>query len=74
MIDSVSKENLTHNAPIYSVGEISIAIKTKIEKNFDHVRIRGEISGFKKATSGHQPYQPLNKKVESWFLSFFSGK
>jgi exodeoxyribonuclease VII large subunit len=42
-----------HNQLTYSVSEISIAVKRMIEDNFGHVRIRGEISGWKQATSGH---------------------
>ncbi len=42
-----------HNAPIFSVTEISQALKRTVEDSFSHVRLRGEISGFKKAGSGH---------------------
>ncbi len=41
------------NLPIYSVSEISQAIKRTLEGNFEWVRVRGEISGFKRAASGH---------------------
>lgn len=37
----------------YSVSEISQAIKRTVEQGFSYVRIRGEISGFKRAASGH---------------------
>ncbi len=43
----------THNLPEYSVSEIAGAIKTQIEDRFGYVRVRGEISGWKLATSGH---------------------
>jgi exodeoxyribonuclease VII large subunit len=36
-----------------SVSELSNALKRVVEDNFDYVRVRGEISGFKRATSGH---------------------
>jgi exodeoxyribonuclease VII large subunit len=36
-----------------SVSEISAALKRHVESGFSHVRIRGEISGFKRAASGH---------------------
>lgn len=36
-----------------SVSEISAALKRHVEQGFSHVRIRGEISGFKRAASGH---------------------
>jgi exodeoxyribonuclease VII large subunit len=41
------------NQPVYSVSEISLAIKRTLEGTFDYVRVRGEISGFKRAASGH---------------------
>ncbi len=42
-----------HNIGEYSVGELSLAIKRTLEGGFERVRVRGEISGFKRATSGH---------------------
>jgi len=43
----------THNQAEYSISELSTALKRVVEMNFDHVRLRGEISGFKRAASGH---------------------
>ncbi len=43
----------THNLPEYSVSELSFALKRTVEQAYDRVRVRGEISGFKRATSGH---------------------
>ncbi|MCI5050585.1 MAG: exodeoxyribonuclease VII large subunit [Rickettsiales bacterium] len=43
----------THNQPEYSVSEISNALKRTVEDTFSYVRVRGEISGFKRAASGH---------------------
>lgn len=37
----------------YSVSEISHQLRNVVEDNFSYVRIRGEISGLKKAASGH---------------------
>jgi exodeoxyribonuclease VII large subunit len=37
----------------YSVSEISSKLKLLIEQNFGYVKVRGEISGLKIATSGH---------------------
>ena len=37
----------------YSVSEISTILKKHIENNFSRVRIKGEVSGFKIAPSGH---------------------
>jgi exodeoxyribonuclease VII large subunit len=45
-------DNLT-NLPEFSVSEISQAVKRTLEGTFERVRVRGEISGFKRATSGH---------------------
>jgi exodeoxyribonuclease VII large subunit len=42
-----------HNQFAYSVSEISGALKRVVEDNFGHVRVRGEISGWKVAASGH---------------------
>ena len=41
------------NAPALSVAELSAALKRAVEGAFDHVRVRGEISGFKRHSSGH---------------------
>jgi exodeoxyribonuclease VII large subunit len=41
------------NLPEYSVGEISQAVKRTLENAFERVRVRGEISGLKRAGSGH---------------------
>jgi exodeoxyribonuclease VII large subunit len=41
------------NSPALSVTELSTALKRTIETAFDQVRVRGEISGFKRHASGH---------------------
>ena len=41
------------NAPALSVSELSTALKRAVENAFGHVRVRGEISGWKRAASGH---------------------
>jgi exodeoxyribonuclease VII large subunit len=41
------------NAPALSVSEISSALRRTVEDRFGHVRVRGELSGFKRAASGH---------------------
>src|SRR5579885_1568656 len=41
------------NLPEYTVGEISLAVKRTLEGAFERVRVRGEISGFRRAASGH---------------------
>ena len=41
------------NIPEYQVSHFNKLIKEIVETNFDYVRIRGEISDLKKASSGH---------------------
>ena len=42
------------NAPEYTVSELSSALKRTVEDTFGHVRVRGEISGFRGPhSSGH---------------------
>src|SRR6476469_2979057 len=41
------------NSPALSVSELSGALKRTIENAFGQVRVRGEISGFKRNASGH---------------------
>ncbi len=48
-----SPSSPTHNQPEYSVSDISQALKQTVEQKFGYVRVRGEISGFKRAGSGH---------------------
>jgi exodeoxyribonuclease VII large subunit len=45
--------DFNHNQPVYSVSEVSSALKRTVEDRFGVIRIRGEISGFKAASSGH---------------------
>jgi exodeoxyribonuclease VII large subunit len=41
------------NLPEFSVSELSAALKRSIEQTFAVVRVRGEISGWKRHSSGH---------------------
>ncbi len=41
------------NSPPLSVGELSGALKRTVEQSFSHVRVRGEVSGWKRHSSGH---------------------
>src|SRR6266852_5342979 len=41
------------NLPEYTVSELSLALKRSIEDGFGQVRVRGDISGFKRVGSGH---------------------
>jgi len=41
------------NRPVFTVGELSQALKRTVEGEFAWVSVRGEVSGFKRAASGH---------------------
>jgi exodeoxyribonuclease VII large subunit len=41
------------NLPEFSVSELSAALRRTLEERFEHLRVRGEISGFKRHGSGH---------------------
>ena len=41
------------NLPEYTVSELSLALKRSIEDEFGQVRVRGEVSGWKRVGSGH---------------------
>ncbi len=53
MSETPSPDSALHNLPVYSVSEISLAVKRALEGGFGHVRVRGEVSGFKRHSSGH---------------------
>ena len=54
MSDSpVSSADTDGNLPEFSVSELSFALKRMVEDNFAYVRVRGELSGVKRAASGH---------------------
>ncbi|MBP6952671.1 MAG: exodeoxyribonuclease VII large subunit [Alphaproteobacteria bacterium] len=44
---------LSSTLPEYTVTELSFALKKRVETEFARVRVRGEISGLKRHTSGH---------------------
>ncbi|NBV05651.1 MAG: exodeoxyribonuclease VII large subunit [Proteobacteria bacterium] len=54
------------NIPEFTVSEFSRSIKTLVEDAFGYVRIKGEITGFKRASSGHLYF---NLKDETAALS-----
>ncbi len=49
----VAKESAGDNAAPLSVSEISAHLKRTVEDRFGFVRVRGELSGVKRAASGH---------------------
>ena len=61
MIDDTSTANppssdtvgAEHNLPVFGVAEVSQALKLTVEQTFQRVRVRGEVSGLKRAVSGH---------------------
>jgi exodeoxyribonuclease VII large subunit len=50
------------NAPVLSVSDLSQALKRAVEQGFGYVRVRGEISGFKRAASGHLYFAMKDEK------------
>lgn len=49
----LAEERQGDNSPALSVSELSGALKRTVEGAFGHVRVRGEISGWKRHSSGH---------------------
>ncbi len=49
----VAKESAGDNAEPLSITEISALLKRTVEERFGFVRLRGELSGVKRAASGH---------------------
>ncbi|MBQ4471711.1 MAG: exodeoxyribonuclease VII large subunit [Alphaproteobacteria bacterium] len=39
--------------PVLSVTELSLSLKSCVEQVFNHIKVRGEVSDIKRATSGH---------------------
>jgi exodeoxyribonuclease VII large subunit len=53
MNDTAIAAPLRSNLVEYTVSELSRALQRSIEENFAYVRVRGEISGYKRHSSGH---------------------
>jgi exodeoxyribonuclease VII large subunit len=53
MDDTAIAGPLRSNLVEYTVSELAQALKRSIEENFAYVRVRGEISGYKRHSSGH---------------------
>jgi len=49
----VAEPTAGDNAAPVSVGELALKLKRVVEGEFGHVRLRGEISGYKRVASGH---------------------
>jgi exodeoxyribonuclease VII large subunit len=50
---AASAETAAGNTPEYSVSEIAGALKRTVETAFGQVRVRGELTGFRRHVSGH---------------------
>jgi exodeoxyribonuclease VII large subunit len=48
-----NQPDFNHNQIIYSISEVAQSIKRMVEDRFGRVSLRGEISGWKVASSGH---------------------
>ncbi len=71
----VSGSRWAPNAPEFTVSELSAALKRTVEDNFGHVRVRGEISGFRGPHSSGHCYFALkdqSAKIEAviWRTTF----
>ena len=53
MTKEQTSDDFGDNLPVLSVSEISLVLKRTVEDAFARVRVQGEISGFKRAASGH---------------------
>ncbi len=51
------------NIAEYTVSELAFALKRTIEEGFGLVRVRGELSGFKRAASGHMYFALKDEKA-----------
>src|ERR1700743_1663867 len=61
------------NAPEFTVTELSSALKRTVEDRFGHVRVRGEISGFRGPHSSDNGYCALkdeSAKIEAVIWKF----
>src|ERR1700709_1082971 len=57
------------NAPEFTVSELSSALKRTVEDAYGHVRVRGEISGFRGPHSSGHCYFALkaeSAKIAAW--------
>ncbi len=53
LFSSQSSNATPGEQPILSVTEISLSLKSCVEQVFGHIKVRGEVSGVKRAASGH---------------------
>lgn len=75
--ESKPREPATGNAPEISVSELSGALKRTIEDAFGHVRVRGEISGYRGPHSSGHVYFTLkdqNARIDAVIWKGVFGK
>ncbi len=53
MVPVMERLHGSSNLPEYSVKELSRRLRRTVENAFERVRVRGEISGYRRASSGH---------------------
>ncbi len=66
-----------NNAPEFTVSELSSALKRTVEDRFGHVRVRGEISGFRGPHSSGHCYFALkdeSSKIEAVIWKFVHAR
>lgn len=57
LTEILAQENaIEKGQPVFSVSELSYSLKKSVEEKYSNVKIRGEISGLKKHSSGHIYY------------------
>lgn len=57
LTEILAQENANEKGqPVFSVSELSYSLKKSVEERYSNVKVRGEISGLKKHSSGHIYY------------------
>ena len=72
-LDPMTNTEALANAPEFTVSELSSALKRTVEDAYGHVRVRGEISGFRGPHSSGHCYFALkdeNAKIEAVIWKF----
>ncbi len=74
--DDLAPVDTSGNMPILTVGELAFALKRTVEDAFGRVRLRGEISGFKRHTSGHCYFRlkDMDAAIEAVLFRGSAGK
>ena len=76
MINLLDSNNLTDNLPEFTVSDLSVMIKKKIEGEFSYIRVRGEVGRISRPASGHtymdfrenkSVHEDCAKKTRNWY-------